>query len=138
MKRRQHFAFRSWNGHWWAYAYAGPIRLTLFSSSWFSRRRGGKPVIGWLLTAGLVLGTFFFAGPWLSEAGKALVDWTLWVLNNGQRGQWWAAGSLLSEMFEIYLKPKWSEEDWIHFWQGIIFFGLIGIAIWIFVIAEIT
>lgn len=36
---RKHFHLYSWDGAFKLFAYAGPVRLTVFSSRWFSRKR---------------------------------------------------------------------------------------------------
>jgi len=70
----KHFHVRSWDGRVHAYIYVGPVRLTVFSSSWLLGKRRKRTTAGWLwhwsVRAGLpaiVISSFYFHPYWLLD-----------------------------------------------------------------------
>lgn len=78
--RQKHFAVRTWNGQMWAYFYAGPVRITLFSSSWV-KRHGGK--LFWAGAFAFLVMAWWFPVASVLKVWNAFLDWAIWVLNRG-------------------------------------------------------
>ena len=78
MKGNSIFHVRSWDGRVYAYCYFGPLRLTLFSSSWIFGKRKKRTISGWALH---YLGRAIVLGVFVGLPGYLTYEYPYWILN---------------------------------------------------------